>query len=251
MEINLSGKTALVTGASGELGRCIAKTLSDAGAHVIIHYYSNKDAAQKVVSSCGGGTQKTYLVQADITDADSVSQMKKDILKDFHLPDIIVNNAVIQYEWQPLLSQPLSDFESQFKSCVMHNVMMAKAFVPSMIEKKWGRVIAINTECAMQCEEDQSAYAAAKRGMDGALRVLAKEVGLHGITVNQVAPGWTISENRKDSEDSRAYRQKLPLRKRSRDCDVANAVLFFASDLAAATTGAYFPVCSGSVMPTI
>ena len=110
--------------------------------------------------------------------------------------DIIVNNAVIQYNWTSVLEQSPEDYESQFQSCVLHNVYMAQAFVPAMIESEWGRVISINTECSMQNFAGQSAYTSGKRGMDGVLRVLAKEVGAHGITVNQVAPGWTISEKR-------------------------------------------------------
>ncbi len=133
---------------------------------------------------------------ADVGDLSSVMQMKKQIEDSMGAPDIIVDAAVVQYQpWTSVLQQPTEDYESQFRSCVMHNVNMAKAFVPAMQKKGWGRFIGINTECAMQCFPGQSAYAAAKRGMDGVLRVLAKEVGEFGITVNQIAPGWTISDN--------------------------------------------------------
>jgi 3-oxoacyl-[acyl-carrier protein] reductase len=167
--------------------------------------------------------------------------------------DIIVDNAVIQYDWKPLLEQPLEDFESQFRSCVMHNVHMVKAFAPAMVDKGWGRVIGINTECAMQCFETQSAYASAKRGMDGVYRVLARELGSHGITVNQVAPGWVISDRvrAEGTERQPDYEATVPLRRRGSDQDVANAVAFLASDLAEYITGAVIPVCGGNVMPTI
>ena len=249
--IDLLGKTALVTGATGELGRTIARTLALAGANIIVHYHSKKDVAELLTNDIVAMGRKAFAVQADITDAASVAAMKESIAESFTLPDIIVNNAVIQYVWMHLLEQPLSDFESQFRSCVLHNVLMAKNFVPEMIARGKGRVIAINTECAMQCEEDQSAYAAAKRGMDGALRVLSREIGPHGITVNQVAPGWTSSENRPDSSETVEYSAALPLRKRVNDQDIANAVLFLASDMASGITGAFLPVCAGSVMPTI
>ena len=111
----------------------------------------------------------------------------------------MVTNAVIQYLWKPVLEQPSADYESQFRSCVMHNVRMAQAFVPAMPERRWGRVIGINRECAMQCWPNQSAHVAGKRGRGGALRVLAQEeVGPMGVTVNQIAPSWTASENRPD-----------------------------------------------------
>jgi len=128
---------------------------------------------------------------------------------------------------------------------------MAQAFVPGMIAKKWGRVIAINTECAMQNHPTQSAYVSGKRGMDGVLRVLAREVGEHGITVNQVAPGWMVSETRPEQGRPDWYRNGVPLRRFGHDQDVANAVAFLASDLAGFITGVYLPVCGGNVMPAI
>jgi 3-oxoacyl-[acyl-carrier protein] reductase len=132
-------------------------------------------------------------------------------------------------------------------------VHMAKAFVPAMIARGWGRVIAINTEVAMQTQPGQSAYAGGKRGMDGVLRVLAKEVGEHGVTVNQVAPGWTISDRDRAAGTTRQpdYERSVPLRRRGTDQEVANVVAFIASDLASFVTGAYVPVCGGNVMPTI
>jgi 3-oxoacyl-[acyl-carrier protein] reductase len=136
---------------------------------------------------------------------------------------------------------------------VLHNVLMAQTFAPAMIAKKWGRIIAMNTECAMQNWPNQSAYVSGKRGMDGVLRVLAKEIGEHQITVNQVAPGWMISENVADdeSEGQRNYRANVPLRRRGFDQDIANLVVFLASDLAKFISGQYISVSGGNVMPTI
>ena len=131
---------------------------------------------------------------------------------------------------------------------------MAQAFVPDMIQGgKGGRVIGINTECAMQNFPGQSAYVSGKRGMDGVLRVLAKEVGEHGITVNQVAPGWTISDKDRaaGSEEQADYAHQVPLRRRGTDLEIAQVVAFLASDLASYVTGAYIPVCGGNVMPAI
>jgi 3-oxoacyl-[acyl-carrier protein] reductase len=162
-----------------------------------------------------------------------------------------VANSVIQYKWKAILEQPPTDYESQFRSCVLHAVLLAQAFVPAMVKAHWGRFIGINTECAMQCLPSQSAYVAGKRGMDGVLRILAREVGAHGVTVNQVAPGWTISEDCPDSAVSRPYRAQVPLRRRGTDQEIANAVAFLASDLAAFITGVYLPVSGGTVMPAI
>jgi 3-oxoacyl-[acyl-carrier protein] reductase len=126
--------------------------------------------------------------------------------------------------------------------------------VPPLRRKGWGRIIGINTECSMQMFETQSAYVAGKRGMDGVLRVLAREVGRYGITVNQVAPGWTISDRdreRSTPADDASYVRAVPLRRRGTDQEVANVVAFLASELASYVHGAFVPVCGGNVMPTI
>jgi 3-oxoacyl-[acyl-carrier protein] reductase len=168
-------------------------------------------------------------------------------------PDIVITNAVIQYDWKSVLEQPLEDFAGQYRSCVAQNVLMAQVFCPPMIDKGWGRIIAINTECAMQCQPGQGAYVSGKRGMDGVLRVLAKEVGPHGITVNQIAPGWMITDKFREASTERQefYEKNVPLRRRGEDLDIARAAAFLASDLAGFITGVYLPVCGGNVMPSI
>lgn len=252
INIDLSGKTALITGAGGQLGRVMARVLAEAGADVILHYYKNRERTESLVAEIEKFGVKAYVAQADVGDLDSVKAMQKAIEKQFRMPDIVVDNAVIQYNWVSVLDQDVADYESQFRSCVMHNVNMAKAFIPEMKKRGYGRFIGINTECAMQCFPGQSAYVSGKRGMDGVMRVLAKEVGEYGITVNQVAPGWTISDNdRMRHSEVQPSDKSIPLRRRGTDKEVAAAVLFLASDLAGYITGAYIPVCGGNVMPTI
>lgn len=247
MNLDLTGRVALVTGATGELGRAITRTLAGCGARVAIHYHRATDRAVALQKELPG----SEIFSADITSQEEINRMRDAVKTKLGAPDIIVTNAVIQYQWTKVLEQSPADYRSQFESCVLQNVLMAQAFLPDMIAKKRGRVIAINTECAMQNDPNQSAYVAGKRGMDGLLRVLAKEVGEHGITVNQVAPGWMLSENRPAADRPDSYREQIPLKKWGTDQDVANAVAFLASDLAGYITGVYLPVCGGHVMPGI
>ncbi|MEM7030830.1 MAG: SDR family oxidoreductase [Chloroflexota bacterium] len=251
MSIDLSNKVAVVTGATGALGRVMVRTLAQAGADIAINYYQNEFMAHKLKQEVEALGRRGLVIQADVTDQAAVMAMRETITNTFGAANIIVNNAVIQYEWVSVLEQAPEDYESQFRSCVLHNVYMSKAFVPAMVEANWGRVIGINTECAMQNFPNQSAYTAGKRGMDGVMRVLAKEVGGHGVTVNQVAPGWTISVNSAEGQSDEQYRAKVPMQRRGTDQEIANAVLFLASDLASYITGAYIPVCGGNVMPAI
>jgi len=252
MTIDLSNRVAVVTGGSGELGRVMVRTLAQCGADVAVNYLNSKDNAERVATEVRTMGRRAIAVRADVTNAAQVEAMRDAVSKELGDADIIVNNSVIQYSWTSVLGQRLEDYESQFRSCVLHNVLMAKAFVPAMIRKGNGRVIGINTECAMQNHPTQSAYVSGKRGMDGVLRVLAREIGASNVTVNQVAPGWMISDKYRTGDDPGAeYAKTVPLRRRGSDQDVANAVAFLASDLASFITGCYLPVCGGNVMPTI
>ncbi|MDR3708677.1 MAG: SDR family oxidoreductase [Capsulimonadaceae bacterium] len=253
LNIDLSGKRAIVTGATGDLGRVMVLTLARAGADVAVHYGSNVKLAEKLVADITALGRKSIAVQADITDRASVFAMRDKVFAELGPIDIVCANAVIQYKWVNVLDQAEEDYEGQFRSCVLQNVLMAKAFIPSMIERGGGRYIGTNTECAMQMFPNQSAYVSGKRGMDGVLRVLAKEIGSHAITVNQVAPGWMISARDREAgtEYQEGYCSKVPLGHRGEDQDIANVVAFLASDLAKFISGAYIPVCGGNVMPCI
>lgn len=253
MNIDLKGQTALITGASGQLGRVMARTLALCGADIVIHYMQNESKAAELQAEIEGIGRRAVTVQADVTKADEVNAMKERALGLTGAVDIIVANAVVQYNWTSVLDQPIEDYISQFESCVIQSVLLAKAFLPDMVKRKKGRVIGINTECSMQNFPSQSAYVSGKRGMDGLYRVLAKEVGEYQVTVNQVAPGWTISDKDRENltERQESYESNVPMKRRGTDQEIANVVAFLASDLASFITGAFIPVNGGNVMPTI
>lgn len=253
MKLDLTNRIALVTGATGQLGRVMARTLAQCGADIAIHYRSKEEQATKLKDEITALGRRAVIVHGDITSLDSIMAMRDRITEELGAVNVVVANAVVQYSWTSILEQAPEDYESQFESCVMQSVYLAKAFAPAMIEAKWGRFVGINTECAMQNFATQSAYVAGKRGMDGVYRVLAKEIGEHQITVNQVAPGWTISDRDRENstERSESYESTVPLKRRGTDQEIANAVAFLASDLASFITGAYIPVSGGNVMPTI
>ena len=160
MKIDLTNKTAVVTGATGELGRTMIRSLAKCGANVAICYNSKKEFAAELRNEI----EKQYRVRAiavfaDVTNLVSIMAMKNEVFQRLGVTHIIVNNAVIKVnEWTSVLEQAPEDYESQFTSSVMHNVYMAKAFVPDMITQKYGRVIGLNTECSMQNFITQSAY---------------------------------------------------------------------------------------------
>jgi 3-oxoacyl-[acyl-carrier protein] reductase len=253
LQIDLSGKTALLTGASGQLGRVMARTLAMSGADLILHYHRDEATAKRVEQDVSALGRRAVLVQADVGSEAGVHAIADAARQSLGFPDILVINAVAPIDpWSTILEESIADYESQFRTCVLQSVLLTKAFVPALQKKGWGRIIGINTECSMQMFETHSAYVSGKRGMDGVLRVLAREIGRYGITVNQVAPGWTISDkHRQRPADDASYREAVPLRRRGTDQEVANVVAFLASDLASFVHGAFVPVCGGNVMPTI
>jgi len=125
--IDLSGKLALVTGASGELGRVMIRTLARAGADVVIHYHQNQRSATALAAEVERLGRKALVVQADVTDEQSVAALRQRVEQEIGAPHIVVTNAVIQYKGKPVLEQPLADYEGQYRSCILHNVLMARA----------------------------------------------------------------------------------------------------------------------------
>jgi 3-oxoacyl-[acyl-carrier protein] reductase len=253
LRVELGGRIALVTGATGELGRVMVRTLARCGADVAIHYRSNSGAAAQLQAELRELGRRSVVIRGDVGDAAAVAAMLATVRAELGEPDVVVINAVEQiHPWSEVLDEAAADYLSQFNSCVMQTVYLAKETIPAMARKRRGRIIGINTECTMQLAPRMSAYAAGKRGMDGVLRVLAREVGPDGITVNQVAPGWTISDkDRAAAVDDAGYVTQVPLRRRGTDQEIANVVAFLASDLASFVHGVYLPVCGGNVMPAV
>ena len=250
MQIDLNGKIAIVTGAAGQLGRTMARTLAACGADVVIHYHRSADVANELVNEIQAMGRRAAALSADITDETSVNALRDAAVAALGWPDIVVDNAVSQYKWTTVLEQSGADFEDQFRSCVMQNVWMAKAFIPHMQQAGWGRFVGINTECSLLHLPGQAAYASAKSGMDGLLKILAREVAASGVTVNEVAPGWTISDRERNQgiADSTEYLKSVPMGRRGTDQEIANVVAFLASELASYVTGVLIPVCGGRVL---
>ena len=122
LSINLSGHLAVVTGGTGQLGRVMVRTMAACGAGVVIHYHRNVQMARQLLSEAQAAGVPGMIVQADVTVEHDVQSMKAEIEKTLGAPDIIINNAVIQYAWANVLEQPPADYEGQFRSCVLQKL---------------------------------------------------------------------------------------------------------------------------------
>ena len=246
--INLEGKITLVTGASRGIGRAIAESLGGAGATVIGTATSEAgaQAISEYFSAAGIAGQGKVL---NVTDTDSIDGLIKDINADFGAISILINNAGItrdnlmlrmkEEEWNDIMSTNLT---SVFR--------LSKACLRGMIKARSGRIISISSVVGSTGNAGQANYAAAKAGVVGFTKSLAQEIGSRGITVNVVSPGFIDTDMTRELSDEQRTRllENIPLKKLGHPKDIANAVLFLASDMSSYISGETLHVNGGMFM---
>ena len=231
-------KTALITGASRGIGAATARRLARAGYAVAVNYCSSEDRALALVEELRAEGHTAMAVRADVSDPEQVRAMVDNVLDKFCQLDILVCNAgrswvgllgdMTPEEWRELFAVNL---DSVFYCC--------KAVMPHMIHRKRGKIITISSMWGQVGASCEAAYSASKAGVIGLTKALAKELGPSGITVNCVAPGVVDTEMNQNltAEDLDALRQETPLERIGRAEDVAESVLFLASEGADFITG--------------
>lgn len=245
----LDGKTALVTGASRGIGRAVALALAAAGARVAINYAGNVKAAEEVKAAVetAGGT--AILCQADVADSAAVEAMVAAVAKEFGTIDILVNNAGITRDTL-LMRMKDEDFAKVLDTNLKGVFYCTKAVSKLMMKKRAGRIVNMASVVGLVGNAGQTNYAAAKAGVIGFSKSAAKELASRGITVNVVAPGFIGTDMTADLPET--VKEKaladIPLGKMGEPEDVANAVLFLASDQASYITGQVVNVDGGMVM---
>ena len=245
----LDGKTALVTGASRGIGRAIALCLAAEGARVAINYAGNVKAAEEVKAAIetAGGT--AILCQADIADNAAVEAMIADVVKEFGTIDILVNNAGITRDTL-LMRMKDEDFAKVLDTNLKGVFYCTKAVSKLMMKKRSGRIVNMASVVGLVGNAGQTNYAAAKAGVIGFSKSAAKEFASRGITVNVVAPGFIGTDMTAGLPESVKEKMltDIPLGRMGEPEDVANAVLFLASDQASYITGQVVNVDGGMVM---
>lgn len=245
----LEGKTALVTGASRGIGRAVAVALASAGAKVAVNYAGNDAAAEetKAVIEAAGGT--AILVKADIADSEAVEKMVADTVAAFGQIDILVNNAGITRDGL-LMRMKNEDFDAVINTNLKGVYYTTKAVTKLMMKKRYGRIINMASVVGLTGNAGQANYSAAKAGVIGFSKTVAKELASRGITCNMVAPGLIATDMTKDLPEKakEAMMTSIPLGRAGQPEDVAQAVLFLASDNASYITGQVINVDGGMVM---
>jgi 3-oxoacyl-[acyl-carrier protein] reductase len=245
MNIDLSGKTALVTGSTRGIGRAVAKALADSGARVAI-VGRDKDKASAVASEVGRGSMG---FACDVSASASVTQLIADVEKEFGGIDILVNNAGITRD--NLVMRLKDDDWDQVLDANLKGAFLAiRAASRGMMKKRAGRIINMASIVGLTGNKGQANYAASKAGLIALTKSVAKELGSRNILVNAIAPGFIETEmtDAMTPEARAGLSGLIPLERLGKTEDVAAAVVFLASDMASYITGQVLIVDGGMVM---
>ena len=239
MSFSLEGHVAIVTGSSAGLGKVTARNLAAAGAKVAVNFANNRERAEESFAEFQQSGEEGMLVQADITSEADVDRMFNEIEANLGPVDIVVPNATPDQPLLPIEEYDWEFYQSMIDFFIKSPYLLARRALPHMKAKKWGRIVNITSEVYHTSVAPFSGYVAAKGGQIGWSRSMATELAPFGITVNMVSPGWIpVERHEKDAkEDKDAYLATIPMERWGVPKDVADAVLYYASEEAAFVTG--------------
>ena len=248
MKFNLNNKIAIVTGASQGIGKIIAFELANSGAHVAC-ISRNKKAIESIVDeiTINGGQASSF--PCDISDSDTLSEIITEIIKENSRIDILVNNAGITKD-SLLIRMSIEQWDDVINTNLKGAFHCTKAVVRYMMKNKFGRIINITSIVGLTGNAGQANYAASKAGLIGMTKSIAKEVASRGITANCIAPGWieTSMTDKLSGEVKNEFLSHIPVGRIGSPDDIANAVIFLASDEAGYITGQTITVDGGRII---
>jgi NAD(P)-dependent dehydrogenase (short-subunit alcohol dehydrogenase family) len=247
----LADRVILVTGSSRGIGAEVAVKAAAEGAVVAVHYNRSADAAQRTIERVRGAGAEGDCFAADISDGGQAERLVEQVIDRFGRVDGLVNNAGLT-QVGPFLEIDPTEWDEIIRTDLTAAFHTSRAVLPSMVERGDGAIVNIASRLAQMGIAETAAYSAAKAGLLGLTRSLAREFGPRGIRINAVAPGVTITEMTTDLVDSEAGQQRLrdmALGRFGRADEVADAVVFLLSDRASLFLGQTLNPNAGGYMP--
>ncbi len=247
--MRLSGKTALVTGASRGIGRAIALRFAAEGAVVVVNYAGNEAAAGETLAAIEAAGGKGFLSRFDVGSAAQVDAAVKAIVADRGRIDILVNNAGVTRD-NLLMRLTEDDFDAVVRTNLKGTFLVTKVVSRQMIRQRYGRIVNMSSVVGEMGNAGQSVYAATKAGILGFTKAMARELASREITVNAIAPGFITTDMTQALPEAarKEFAERIPLGRFGAPEEVAELALFLASDAAAYVTGQVVGINGGMYM---
>ena len=244
----LDGKVAIVTGSSRGIGKAAAIALAEQGGKVVVNYASSSHAAQEVVSEIIAAGGEAIAIQADVSQAPQVDVLIKDTMEQYGRIDVLVNNAGITRDTLLLRMKP-EDWQAVIDLNLTGVFLCTRAVSKIMLKQRSGRIINISSVAGLIGNPGQANYSAAKAGVIGFTKTVAKELAPRGVTANVVAPGFIATDMTGNLKNTEEILKFIPLARYGQPEEVAGLIRFLAADPAAAyITGQVMNVDGGMVM---
>ena len=247
--MRLSGKTALVTGASRGIGRAIALKFAAEGAFVVVNYAGNEAAAGETLAAIASAGGNAVLSRFDVGDAGQVDAAVKAIVAQRGRIDILVNNAGVTRD-NLLMRLTEDDFDAVVRTNLKGTFLVTKVVSRQMIRQRYGRIVNMSSVVGERGNAGQSVYAATKAGILGFTKAMARELASRAITVNAIAPGFITTDMTQSLPEAarKEFAEQIPLGRFGAPEEVAELALFLASDAAAYVTGQVVGINGGMYM---
>lgn len=246
-----NNKVALVIGATGGIGRAVAKQLAEDGYDIVLHYFSNKEKANELKRAIQEKTNvKAVAIQADINKESDIHELITQSIREFYRIDCLVNCASVPIPNIKVSELKWEDFLKQFNLNIKTNLQLVKAILPQMLEHKYGKIIFVSSEVCDQPAKNWAHYTTAKSALEGFARSLAFDLAPNGIRVNLVSPGLIATDLTADIPEKIKLLSAMqtPLRRLALPEDVAGAVSFLASSKSDYLSGEVIRINGGQIM---
>lgn len=246
---DLTGKTAIITGASRGIGAEIAKRFAEAGANVVVNYSGSQQKAEAVVEAIKQNGGEAIAVKANVADTDAVKAMVEETMAAFGSVDILVNNAGITRD-NLMMRMKDDEWDDVINTNLKGVFVCTKAVTRQMMKQRSGRIVNIASIVGVMGNAGQANYVASKAGVIGLTKTTARELASRGITANAVAPGFITTDmtDQLNEDIQKSMMSQIPLGRFGKPEEVAKAALFLASDEASYMTGQTLHLDGGMVM---